>query len=173
MQINTKCAAQSKVTDKHIQKSIIEANEQIVKYHDGLVVLKVIQQLLADGQGGKVLTKRFTDKVKAALPTGINLSIVYADSVMRVTYGHTFNTINLYSEGPAYLGYNFTKDLQRSITQFEETAKGYEADVIILATFADEYNAAINLVKDIMRKVPVLQISGLKYELPLMYFQGE
>lgn len=173
MEFNTKSSAQSKVTDKQIANAIKEAQENAAIYRQGIVIVKVIQQLLSDGAGGKVLNKRFSDKVKAALP-GVNLYIVYSgtDTII-INYGQPQTSIRLYSEGPAYLGYNFTKDIARYIEQYEAAAQRYDADILTLPTFAAEYNATINLVVDIMRKVPVLHSVDLKHRLPLMYFQGE
>lgn len=173
MEFNTKGSAQSKVTDKHISNAIKEAQENITLYRQGVVIVKVIQKLLSEGAGGKVLNKRFSDKVKAALP-GVNLYITYSGvETIIISYGQPQNSIRLYSEGPAYLGYNFTKDIARYIEQYEAAVQGYENDILTLPTFAAEYNAAINLVLDVMRKVPVLENVSIKYRLPLMYFQGE
>lgn len=173
MQFNTALAAQSKVTDKQIQEATKEAIQQMDMYRTGIQVLQVIQKLLNEGEGGKVLTKRFSDKVKAALP-GVNLYIIYTGTEkMSVSYGQPQSTMNLYNAAPAYLTYNFSADIERTIKQYDAALQGYKADLDTLPTFAAEYNAAISLVMDVMRKVPVLQTSGLKYRLPLMYFQGE
>ena len=173
MEFNTKSSAQSKVTDKQIGIAIKEAQENAAVYRQGVVIVKVIQQLLSEGAGGKVLNKRFSDKVKAALP-GVNLYIVYqGTSTIVISYGQPQSCIRLYSEGPDYLGYNFTNDLARYIKQYEAAAQGYDADIVTLGHFAEAYNATISLVVDIMRKVPVLNNVDLKHRLPLMYFQGE
>lgn len=173
MEFNTKGSAQSKVTDKHISSAIKEAQENIALYRQGVVIVKAIQKLLSEGAGSMELNKRFSDKVKAALPN-INLYIVYSgNDMITISYGQPQNTIRLYSEAPAYLGHNFTKDMARYIEQYEAAVQGYENDILTLPTFAAEYNAAINLVLDVMRKVPVLENVSLRYRLPLMYFQGE
>jgi hypothetical protein len=181
MYVNTKTAAQSKVTDKQIEDAMKEATQGIKTYGGTMRALIVIRDLLAL-EYGKKLTKRFTDKVKAALPNE-SISIMYpyeGQMVIQLGYNAPKVTVTDRKNVPDYTPGNYGKtvdetkesELQKYIDSYAITVKNYEQDVQNLPTFAAAYNAKIQQVMDIMEEVPALHCD-LGYRLPLMYFRGK
>ena len=180
MNISSSISAQSKVTEKQIEQAQKEAQEIIKTYGSLAKALRVIKDLLAQ-ETGKKLTKRFTDKVKLALPNE-HVYIVYPyDGQMIISIGHNTPKVTITDQiVPNYSNYGqppvretMEDGLNHYINSYDITVQNAERNLLVLPTFAAEYNAAINLVKDVMRKVPTLESCDLKYKLALMYFQGE